>query len=105
MSNIADAAKHIENIVIVLGMHRSGTSAFTGTLKIAGLDLGSDIMQANEYNVKGYFENNKIVELNDKILSYFKASWDSMFFLPEKWEEDERLKQSKLDAIKSFIRK
>lgn len=99
MSNKADMAKQIENIVIVLGMHRSGTSAFTGALKIAGFDLGSDIMQANEYNVKGYFENNKIVELNDKILGYFNASWDSVFFLPEKWEEDERLKQSKLDAI------
>lgn len=99
MSNKTDMAKHIGNIVIVLGMHRSGTSAFTGALKIAGFDLGRDIMQANEYNVEGYFENNKIVELNDKILGYFNASWDSMFFLPEKWEEDERLKQSKLDAI------
>ncbi len=99
MSNEAGMAKHMGNIVIVLGMHRSGTSAFTGALKIAGFDLGRDIMQANEYNVKGYFENNKIVELNDKILGYFNASWDSMFFLPEKWEEDERLKQCKLDAI------
>jgi len=80
MSNKADMAKHIGNIVIVLGMHRSGTSAFTGALKIAGFDLGRDIMQANEYNVKGYFENNKIVELNDKILDYFNASWDSVFF-------------------------
>lgn len=99
MSNKADLANQIKNIVIVLGMHRSGTSAFTGALKIAGFDLGSDLMQANEYNIKGYFENNKIVELNDKILGYFNASWDSMFFLPEKWEKDERLKQSKLDAI------
>ncbi len=99
MSNKADMAKHIGNVVVVLGMHRSGTSAFTGALKIAGFDLGRDIMQANEYNVKGYFENNKIVELNDKILGYFNASWDSMFFLPENWEEDERLKQSKLDAM------
>lgn len=99
MSNKADLANHIGTVVIVLGMHRSGTSAFTGALKIAGFDLGRDIMQANEYNVKGYFENNKIVELNDKILGYFNASWDSMFFLPEKWEEDQRLKQSKLDAI------
>lgn len=102
MSNKADMANHIGNVVIVLGMHRSGTSAFTGALKIAGFDLGKDIMKANEYNVKGYFENNKIVELNDKILGYFNASWDSMFFLPENWEEDERLKQSKLDAIQIF---
>lgn len=99
MSNKAGTAKHIGNVVIVLGMHRSGTSAFTGALEIAGYDLGGDIMQANEYNEKGYFENNKIVELNDKLLDYFNASWDSLFFLPEKWEEDERLKQSKLDAI------
>jgi len=99
MSNKADMAEHMGNIVIVLGMHRSGTSAFTGALKVAGFDLGKDLMQANEYNVKGYFENNKIVELNDKILGYFNASWDSMFFLPEKWEEDERLKQDKLKAI------
>mgnify|MGYP000064482483 CR=1 FL=1 len=63
MSNKADMTNHTRNIVIVLGMHRSGTSVFTGALKIVGFDLGRDIMQANEYNVKGYFENNKIVEL------------------------------------------
>ena len=73
-------AKNKGNIVILLGMHRSGTSAFAGTLKIAGYDLGKDLMPANEYNVKGYSENNKIVELNDKILGYFNATWDSMFF-------------------------
>ena len=60
MSNKADMTNHTRNIVIVLGMHRSGTSVFTGALKIVGFDLGRDIMQANEYNVKGYFDCNRV---------------------------------------------
>jgi len=65
-----------EKIVCVLGMHRSGTSCLTGSLKQYGLDL-AEHSQWNLHNKKGNMENNRVVALNDQILSDNGGSWDS----------------------------
>ena len=44
-------------IVVLLGMHRSGTSLTASILEALGVDFGSDFIPANENNPKGYFEN------------------------------------------------
>lgn len=61
--------------VIVLGMHRSGTSALTGILEKAGLELGSVIEQAAD-NLKGSRESRTIMLLHDDILERNGGSWD-----------------------------
>ena len=66
--------------IVVLGMHRSGTSVLTGLLSILGGDVGSDIMQPTQDNPKGYFENNYIYHLNRKILHEQHADWDTIDF-------------------------
>lgn len=62
--------------IIILGMHRSGTSCLAGTLENAGVKLG-EVSNSNKYNLKGNKENSLIMSLNDDILKYNKASWDS----------------------------
>lgn len=64
----------------ILGMHRSGTSALGGTLNLLGLEFGSDLMRADEGNPKGYFENNFIYKLNEKILKESGSTWDDYRF-------------------------
>jgi len=64
------------DLVIVLGMHRSGTSCLTGLLQQAGLELG-DVVTEAPYNTKGNRENLGIMELNNEVLSYNNGSWDS----------------------------
>jgi len=71
--------------VLVLGMHRSGTSLLTGMLNLMGVYLGKDLMSPNEFNPKGYFENFEIYRINEGILSKLKSSWDSMEELPSGW--------------------
>ena len=44
-------------IVVLLGMHRSGTSLTASIMQAIGVDFGSDFIAANENNPKGYFEN------------------------------------------------
>lgn len=61
--------------LIIIGMHRSGTSALSGMLSKSGLDVGENIMDANEYNPKGYYENASITELNDRIFSHLGTNW------------------------------
>jgi len=62
--------------LIILGMHRSGTSCLAGTLEQAGVCLGI-VSYYNKYNKKGNKENTRIMNLNNKILEYNGASWDN----------------------------
>ena len=65
--------------VIVLGMHRSGTSLMTNLLSKAGFYAGKDddLMEGNEWNRDGYFERWSVVDLNDSILKLCGGAWDS----------------------------
>ncbi|SFM74881.1 sulfotransferase family protein [Thermodesulforhabdus norvegica] len=50
--------------IVVLGMHRSGTSAMAGVLHHLGVNMGKLLLEANKYNKKGYYENKNIVDFN-----------------------------------------
>lgn len=78
--------QHPQKAIIVLGMHRSGTSALTGTLSQLGFDLGSSLMRGNEFNKKGYWENQKLVSLNDSILEHFDRTWYDYRSLHDNWQ-------------------
>ena len=62
--------------VIVLGMHRSGTSLVTGSLEDAGLNLG-EVNHAAPFNRKGNKENEAIRDLNDSLLARSGAAWNA----------------------------
>ena len=54
--------------LLVLGMHRSGTSAVAGALRLAGVDLGADLMAPAADNPKGFFEHAGVVAIHDRLL-------------------------------------
>ena len=57
--------------ILVLGMHRSGTSAATGWLKTLGVNLGPYLMAEYPTQPKGYFEHAEIVGIHDELLALF----------------------------------
>lgn len=65
----------VKKVVFVLGMHRSGTSWFTGALQQAGLHLGNHHTW-NPHNLKGNRENPDVYDLHESILEFNGASWD-----------------------------
>jgi hypothetical protein len=69
---------------LVLGMHRSGTSAVSQLLALAGANLPENVMAGDEHNAKGYFEPWKIAILNDGRLRAAGAAWDDVFAFPFK---------------------
>ena len=73
-----------QTCILVLGMHRSGTSALTGVLSLLDVYLGSELMKANFANEKGYFENNILYRINEKLLAQINSSWDDTFYDEEK---------------------
>jgi GT2 family glycosyltransferase len=61
--------------ILVLGMHRSGTSALTRILSLAGATLPKRLLQANSSNKTGHWEPKILTELNDKLLREIGSSW------------------------------
>lgn len=72
-------------LALVLGMHRSGTSAFTGLLVQAGLDAPQDLMQPTERNPKGYFESLGVMGINEQLLHAMGSNWSSAWTLTGPW--------------------
>lgn len=65
------------NIVVVLGMHRSGTSAITRGLEALGVNLGDRLLPAHaETNEKGFFEDAEIYNINLELLAALDTDWD-----------------------------
>lgn len=80
--------------VIIVGMHRSGTSMITRLLHKCGLYLGEAdaIMVPNpEDNPDGYWEHSALSQLNDEILGYFGGSWQRPPKLEPGWSKDAAL--------------
>ncbi len=64
---------------LVLGMHRSGTSALANVLALAGASLPREVMPADSHNARGYFEPWRIAVFNDRRLAAAGTSWDDPF--------------------------
>jgi GT2 family glycosyltransferase len=64
--------------LVVLGMHRSGTSALTGLLNLMGAYFGSEEEStgANEQNPKGFWERQDVRLLNDDLLQSIDCDWN-----------------------------
>ena len=65
-----------KEVVVVLGMHRSGTSAIANAISEMGYYLGEDLLVKDKNNEKGYFENTDIVLLNSMICASNGENWD-----------------------------
>ena len=55
-------------MVPILGMHRSGTSMFTRALNLMGVDLGEPLIEAQDDNPKGFWENEFFYNSDMRIL-------------------------------------
>jgi len=63
--------------VLVVGMHRGGTSAVGRLLAALGLDTGPEdrLIGATDHNPFGHFEVRALTDLNDELLAAVGASW------------------------------
>jgi hypothetical protein len=63
--------------VVVLGMGRSGTSAVTRMFHGSGFFVGSqaDLMEGDQSNPTGYFENWRVYHANELVLDRLDGSW------------------------------
>lgn len=67
-----------KKIIVILGMHRSGTSILSRSMRVFGASLGDHLMEPQPCNPKGFFEDLDIYELNEKLLSHIGQHWYSL---------------------------
>lgn len=90
--------------IIVVGMHRSGTSLVAGLLHIAGVALGdeSQMLPDNKTeNEKGFWENVSFLEFNERILKHFGGAWYDPPTLPDGWLDIPQVKTWEKEAAAS----
>jgi len=87
-----------QRTIIVLGMHRSGTSCLAGILERAGVFFG-DVSRSNTYNIKGNRENRRILELHDDLLAHNQGAWDDP---PVRVEWPDALKEKRDEIIRDY---
>jgi len=63
-------------LIVVLGMHRSGTSVVTCGLQVMGVELGNRLMPPFEgNNEKGFWEDIDLNSLNIEMLNFLNSDW------------------------------
>ena len=68
----------VKNIILVMGMHRSGTSAITRALQVFGIQLGEKLMPALPDNAKGFWEDLEINALNIEMMNAINSDWHNL---------------------------
>jgi hypothetical protein len=66
--------------IVILGMHRSGTSAITRALNLLGAEIGPTA------DLGRYWESQPMRVPLDAVLAVFDGAWDAPGEMPEGWE-------------------
>lgn len=99
MDNI-DADQELQ-CFLVLGMHRSGTSALAGLMDSLGISAPGELLPASETNRLGYFEPKEVVQLHDDLLASAGSGWAD----PRRFEvADESVTAPYREQLMTFVR-
>jgi SAM-dependent methyltransferase len=104
LATISSAAQR-RPMVLVVGMHRSGTSLCAHILSALGMDMADEI-GVYRGNDGGRWERWEIVEFHDRILGLFNRDYLGRFHdfaLPVAWWADPRVAQIRREII-AFLR-
>lgn len=72
---LPDPLLNSRTAIVVLGMHRSGTSSVAGALSILGAASPRTLMPAADDNPKGFWESQVLMTFNDAILAAGRSTW------------------------------
>ncbi len=89
-------------LLLVLGMHRSGTSVLGGVLERLGVCLPGEQIAADQHNPTGYFEWSSVVDLQERLLIDLDRWWPSSSGskpLPTNWLESSAVLDAKSRLI------
>lgn len=71
--------------ILVLGMHRSGTSMLTRILSLLGAKPPRNLLPPSSENPGGYWESESVIKLNNELLAITGNSWKTYAPIRESW--------------------
>lgn len=86
--------------MVVLGMHRSGTSALAGVLARLGCDTPRDLLDARPMNEKGFYESGAISQMNDELMASAGSSWFTWQAFSDSWFRSPQAQSFKKQALR-----
>jgi hypothetical protein len=81
-------ARAAPTAILVLGMHRSGTSAIARLLNLRGADLGRDLLPPKPDNERGFWENSAVLALHETLLGRQDWHWHDLLEPGTDWLRD-----------------
>ena len=85
-------------LVVVLGMHRSGTSAITRGLEVVGVQLGDSLHQADIDNPKGFWEDIDFLDINESLLAHIGSAYTRVGLIDRKIPNTREIESLRLKA-------
>jgi hypothetical protein len=87
--------------VVVIGMHRSGTSAMTNAIRLLGCSIGDteDFSSPRRWNPEGNWEHQRLIERNELILNLHGGTWFAPPRLSDSW-----MRRRKAEAMLPCLR-
>ncbi|MGV3580260.1 hypothetical protein [Brevundimonas sp.] len=86
-------------VVLIPGMHRSGTSAVARVLNLLGCDISHNLLEANEFNERGYWEDPYFLDLNERMFQSAGLAWNSWESVSDDWYASAKPAQFRKEAI------
>jgi hypothetical protein len=71
--------------IIILGMHRSGTSALTRIANLLGAKISTNLLPNQPDNEQGFWESQDLMQLHNEMLASADSGWDDLVALPDSW--------------------
>lgn len=90
--------------LIVLGMHRSGTSAVTRVCSLLGADIGRRLLPAQPDNPRGFWELEPFAALHERMFEAFGRSWHDVRPMPPDFQRDERIRTLRTRLLDELCR-
>lgn len=89
--------------LLVLGMHRSGTSALTRVLNLLGAALSRGLIASKPSNVTGFWESQQVLDINNVLLKQFGLLWRDDLPIPSEWLQHPAAREAG-DLISAYLR-
>jgi hypothetical protein len=90
-------------MLLVLGCHRSGTSALTRALNLQSATLPKSLMKPQADNPEGFWESKSIVQLNEAFLKTADRSWHDPRPIDLGWFKEPGKRLNRIEQAKKLI--
>jgi hypothetical protein len=88
--------------ILILGMHRSGTSALAGAISALGVAEPKTLLGTNNWNPRGYFESAPLRVAHDELLASACSRWDDWRQFNPRWFRSKAAEQHR-QKIKALL--